>query len=159
MKIQRLYLTIHIDCINYPQNYGIQSSTQNRCSFSVMKRYGTGRRQYGIVLTRGLINISGFTAKKLNCDKDNKNVYVNILQTGMPHQTKLHGCTNFQNIWDSPQSSGCQAGDLKQSPCYGTTYILSPLLAKVTWHLGFVYSCIVLSSDENSHAVGWGGCM
>jgi len=33
----------------------------------------------GIVLTRGLIYISGFTTKKLNCDKDNKNVYVNIL--------------------------------------------------------------------------------
>jgi len=41
----------------------------------------------GIVLTPWLIYISGFTTKKLNCDRDNKNVYVSILQTDMPYQT------------------------------------------------------------------------
>lgn len=41
----------------------------------------------GIVLTPWLIYISGFTTKKWNCNRDNKNVYVSILQTEMPHQT------------------------------------------------------------------------
>jgi hypothetical protein len=40
-----------------------------------------------IVLTPWLIYISELNTKKLNCDQDNKNVYVSILQTEMPHQT------------------------------------------------------------------------
>jgi hypothetical protein len=65
----------------------------------------------GIVLTPWLIYISGFTTKKLNCNQDNKNVYVSLTFIGLCiviysySKNQPDAPVNYLLLYNSPHAS------------------------------------------------------